>query len=264
MGGDWIKMHRKLIKSAAFQNAELLKLWIWCLLKAAHRPMWVPIKTGRGETVVELQPGQFIFGRHTAAKSLKMKPASVYKRLQKLEKLQNVSTQRSTHYTIVTVCNWARYNHRDSGEEQVREHPSSTQVATKYQPSSTNKKVQEGKELQEAATAPLTIELLSAKWNTVVGVRSCRKPTPSRRNQFKTRAASAAWVTQVDAALDKVARSTFCQGGGKQGWRADLDWFLKPETVSKIMEGKYDDNGRAGHANSAGSKYDPEAELGTF
>ena len=25
-----------------------------------------------------------------------------------------------------------------------------------------------------------------------------------------------------------------------RGWRADIDWYIKPDTIAKVMEGKYD------------------------
>jgi hypothetical protein len=28
-------------------------------------------------------------------------------------------------------------------------------------------------------------------------------------------------------------------GVNDRGWKADIDWFLKPESVMKIIEGKY-------------------------
>lgn len=41
-------------------------------------------------------------------------------------------------------------------------------------------------------------------------------------------------------AIEKLRASDFCHGGGSTGWVADFDWFLRPETITKILEGKYD------------------------
>ena len=38
----------------------------------------------------------------------------------------------------------------------------------------------------------------------------------------------------------EAAASPFCLGAGSRGWKADIDWFLRPDTVTRIMEGKYD------------------------
>ena len=70
----WIKIHRKLLESNVFDNEKVLKLWIWCLLKATHQEQ----KPIIGTQIVKLKAGQFIFGRDKAAAELKMKPSWKY------------------------------------------------------------------------------------------------------------------------------------------------------------------------------------------
>jgi uncharacterized phage protein (TIGR02220 family) len=105
----WVKLYRKSVGSQVFQNAGLWKAWSWCLMKANHAEAWVPVKTGRGSTEVHLMPGQFIFGRKTAAKELKMKEPTVQKRMLKLKSMGNLVSQSSRHYSVVTVANWEFY-----------------------------------------------------------------------------------------------------------------------------------------------------------
>lgn len=132
MGLGWIKIHRKLIKSRVFANEGLLKVWIWCLLKANHEKDWALIKTGRGSTEVEVLPGQFIFGRKTAAKQLRMKPRTVYDRMLKLENTQNLAIQPNTHYSLISIINWDSYQCND--KQDATGNPTPIQ-----QPSNTNK-----------------------------------------------------------------------------------------------------------------------------
>lgn len=54
----WIKLHRKLKNSLVFDNPDLLKVWIWCLLKATHDDYIQMI----GLQEVELKKAQFILG----------------------------------------------------------------------------------------------------------------------------------------------------------------------------------------------------------
>ena len=83
-------------------------------------------------------------------------------------------------------------------------------------------------------------DLLIEKWNALSGVASCQKATPKRVTAYRARVKEAGWLDSVDAALAKVAASEFCKGAGDRGWRADVDWFLRPDTITKLMEGKYD------------------------
>ena len=52
----WIKLHRQLLDSLVFDNPDLLKVWIWCLLKASHREY----KTLVGFQEVELRRAIYI------------------------------------------------------------------------------------------------------------------------------------------------------------------------------------------------------------
>ena len=83
----WIKLYRCSLNSQVFQNAELWKVWCYCLMRANHEDCWVAVLTGRGETEVELKRGQFIYGRKQAAKDLRMKQSSVRNRMKKLENM---------------------------------------------------------------------------------------------------------------------------------------------------------------------------------
>jgi hypothetical protein len=45
------------------------------------------------------------------------------------------------------------------------------------------------------------------------------------------------WIEVVK----RLANSQFCCGSNDRGWKADIDFLLKPDTHIKVMEGKYDD-----------------------
>ena len=63
MHRGYVKLWRKSLESGLLQNAEAWQLMTWCLLKATHKPH----KQLVGSSIVELQPGQLIFGRKKAA-----------------------------------------------------------------------------------------------------------------------------------------------------------------------------------------------------
>jgi hypothetical protein len=68
------------------------------------------------------------------------------------------------------------------------------------------------------------------------------------------------WVTSIRARLSEsgvegwrqmlvnVERSSFLCGGGEKGWKADLDWLVKPKNFAKVLSGKYGNGGPAAHA----------------
>ena len=147
-----VKIHRQIENSQVWRNAELLKVWLWCLLRASWSERWVDAKTGKGTTEVHLVPGEFIFGRFEAAAALQMKPSSVRNRMDKLTKMGNLALKVDTHWSIVTVCNWANYQAVPEVIGQAPGQATDNQRTGNGQAGDTNKngkkekKVEEGKE----------------------------------------------------------------------------------------------------------------------
>lgn len=77
----------------------------------------------------------------------------------------------------------------------------------------------------------------SETWNRVDGNVKVVRWTAQRRKQFRTRIREPAFRDNWQTALMKFPLKCFSQA---DGWRPDLDWFLRPDTVMKILEGKYD------------------------
>lgn len=111
MKQGWIKLHRKLMESSVFENPKLLKTWIWCLCKASHTEHEVIV----GRQVVDLQPGQFVFGRLKAAEVLKMNDRTVYDYMKMLEKMEMLRINSNNKFSVVTIENWVFYQEEEEG-----------------------------------------------------------------------------------------------------------------------------------------------------
>ena len=160
MSVGWIKLHRKLLDSRVFANEGLLRLWVYCLCRANHETNYVDIQTGKGKTEVKVNAGQFIFGRKSVSKDLKMNPSTLYKRMQKLEKIGNVNIQSNSHYSIVSICNWNVYQSNENEKEQAKEQPSNRQVTGREQASNTDKNVKNVKNGKEYNGKPSKTDLI--------------------------------------------------------------------------------------------------------
>ena len=126
MNDGYVKLYRRTLESRVFQNGDLLKVWVWCLLKATHKEIWVSVNTGRGETEVHLMPGQFIYGRKSAAKELRMPESSIRNRMVKLKNMQNLDMQVNTHFTIVTIINWGIYQSVENKKDRQKDNQRTT------------------------------------------------------------------------------------------------------------------------------------------
>jgi len=138
------KVDRSIIDHAVFAHPIALKIWIWCLAKASWKKRSVPLKIGKGEIIVDINPGQFIFGRFKAEESLNIDGSAIYRWIQKFssKEWELIELEPNNQYTIVTICNWDKYQSVNDEDEQ----PTNNQRTTVEQPTNTKKKVKKGKE----------------------------------------------------------------------------------------------------------------------
>jgi hypothetical protein len=97
-----------------------------------------------------------------------------------------------------------------------------------------------------------------ATWNATQGVRPVRK-LGARAATLKTRLSDSDWDWR--AALAKFPLR--CFAADPDGWIPTLEFFLRPDTVTGILEGKYDwekSNGKQRTlAIGPGQSHDPAA-----
>lgn len=75
-------------------------------------------------------------------------------------------------------------------------------------------------------------------WNETFETASV--PTDKRRAALRARLREPFFVENWKAAIDRARSSPFCCGHNKTGWVANIDWFLRPDTVVRLMEGNHD------------------------
>lgn len=156
-GGDWIKVHRRLLAHPTMQHDGLCRLWLFCLMRANWKEAtWLIPGTMRA---IKVARGQFITGRESLYSSLygdeyrgDVRPVSrtLWRWLQTLSDLGCVSLQNvSNHCTLVTVCNYEAYQNFDEPPCPTDVQPVSSLCPTDVQPVSTIEELQELKEGEE-------------------------------------------------------------------------------------------------------------------
>ena len=129
------------------KNANLLQLFIYCLLKANHQENEFIF----GGDLMKIKRGEFISGRFEIAKALNMNPSSVYKNLKKLQLLGYISLNSNNKNTLITIVKYDSYQSTVTTKEQQ----SNNKVTTKEQQSNTSKNDKnEYNEKSEEQTAP--------------------------------------------------------------------------------------------------------------
>lgn len=142
----FLKLHRSILDSAVFSDADTLRLWIYLLCKAAVQDRQILVE-GK---VVNLKKGQLITGRKKLAEQLNMAESKVYRTLKLLEELGNVNIKVNNRFSLVTIANWAKFQDGNSKVNNTRttgEHLVNNKRTTDEQQANTNKELKEIKEL---------------------------------------------------------------------------------------------------------------------
>ena len=101
----WIKLHRSIIDSAVFSDADVLKVWIWLLCNVAYDDHDV-VYLGK---VIPLKKGQIITGRQKLSQQIGMSEGKIYRATNILKSLGNITVKSNNRYSIITVENWLKY-----------------------------------------------------------------------------------------------------------------------------------------------------------
>lgn len=101
----YIKLYRNLLESEIFQNEKLLKVFVWCLLKASHKERDQLV----GRQKIKLRDGQFVFGRNTASIELNMAPSTLWDYMKLLEARQTINIKSNNKFSIITIEKWTMY-----------------------------------------------------------------------------------------------------------------------------------------------------------
>lgn len=67
----------------------------------------------------------------------------------------------------------------------------------------------------------------------------CLVLSTGRKTKLKARLRDPFFLENWSRAIDLASLSKFCKGETERGWKASFDWFLQPDVVAKIVEGKY-------------------------
>lgn len=67
----------------------------------------------------------------------------------------------------------------------------------------------------------------------------CLVLSDKRRRALESRLRDEFFAENWRAALQKILKSEFLTGTNDRGWTASFDWFIQPDSVIRIMEGKY-------------------------
>ena len=102
----WIKLHRRFLEWEWYDDANTLRLFLHCLLKANHKD-----KSYRGTLI---KRSTFVTSLEILAFELNMSVQNIRTSLGKLEKTGEINRQSNRIGTLITVCNYDTYQSEDT------------------------------------------------------------------------------------------------------------------------------------------------------
>jgi hypothetical protein len=87
---------------------------------------------------------------------------------------------------------------------------------------------------------PRVGQKLMEAWNGCEKLTKIKTITPGRERALRARAKDQFFRDNWQEGIRRVVESDFCTGKNKRGWVATFDWFIRPDTLGKLIEGQYD------------------------
>lgn len=115
----------------------------------------------------------------------------------------------------------------------------------------------EGKEGSPPVGPPpdaATLEAAQTAWNRLAGetpIPKLQHFSEPRKAKLRLRLKEIGGLEGFYALCDKIRASPMLTGRNDRGWVATFDWILKPENLTKIMEGNYDERARPNNPQDA-------------
>lgn len=103
-------LHRQLLDWEWFDNSQMVHVWIYFLLKANYQDgKWHGIDVPRGSLITSLD---------TISKDTKLSIREIRTCLNKLKKTGEVTIKTTNKFSVVTICNYDKYNSINSESDK--------------------------------------------------------------------------------------------------------------------------------------------------
>lgn len=215
MSNGWIKLHRQFIDWEWYSDANMVRLFLHLLLAANHKDAkW------RGTVV---KKGQLITSLGSLSEQTGLTVKQVRTALGKLQETGELGKQSGNQFTVVTVCNYEKYQQRDGEGGKPEGRPEANEGQTKGNKQEVKK---EPKPVEQKTLDVVreVIAYLNAKAN-----KSFKASGESTQTMIGARLKEGHTVEDFKAAIDNQCR---CWLG------TDQEKYLRPSTL--FLASKFD------------------------
>lgn len=242
----WLRLHRGWRDSDVFADdpCSEREAWLWLIESAAWKPCHR--RGGKGD-LITVERGQLHTAERTLAKLWKWDRKRVVRFLGRLERCEMIHLQKDHSGILLTISNYAKYQDKEADDGAIHgadEGPSEDHRGT------TQEEGKEGKEDNNPPVVPqasndrepsLKPEHVVEAWNDMAercGLPKVDRLTKERRRKLASRIRDHT-VDDFTEAIAAVGRSSWLRGENNRSWRANFDFFIRPDSITKLKEGTY-------------------------
>ena len=267
MSDGWIKIFYRFTEWEWYSDTNMVRLFLHLLLRANYKPVKC-----RGETIPR---GALVTSVDKLHHETGLSVQQIRTCLKRLISTNEITNRTTKHGSIITVCNYDRYQDDFPEANKQVNKPSNNQLTNNQQTAnkqlttcierkkgrkeeikniSTSDEVRDKPSAAGAAppSAPRKVgekvlfESILDDWNaTCRGYPALRVLSESRKAKIRSRIAEMGGEEKagplVHQLFEKLAASPFLRGENARGWKASFDWlFENDKNWVKVYEGQYD------------------------
>ncbi len=217
-------LDESVIAHAAPCTRELFHL---CIRRANFRDrQWGGRVIRRGQWATSYRDIQEALHWTVGFRKITYSKAQIEASMKMLRRGSMITTSKTTRGLLITVVNYDTYQRPDNYEGHTEDHGEDHNKTTHKE-----KKVRKEKNTHTDGSVPKhLVDEFVAFWNSRRSLPRVVTMNSDRIDKLQARRKEAIFVERWREAVTRLSCSYFHTGGGKRGWRADVDWFLSNNT----------------------------------
>lgn len=129
----WIKLHRKLLDWQWYDDTNIVRVFLHLLLKANFET--------RDWHDTSIECGQLVTSIKNLAAETHLSAMQIRRALTQLQKTKEITIETTNKYTMITICNYAKYQRFDSSEQQTNNNQITNEQQTNNNQTTTTKEI---------------------------------------------------------------------------------------------------------------------------
>ena len=235
----WIAIHRKLVESDEWLSEPFTRgqAWIDLLCLANHKDGFIRVSGQK----IPVKRGECGWSLLKLSRRWGWSRGKTKRFVLELEKDGKVVVKQDNRTTILSICNYSKYQDKSHSCSTPDRTPNGHQTDTRQDTNNNDNNDNNDNKIEGVALRK-AVEMYNscAKKNNLP---QCQRLTEARKKQLNLRLKEVGGIDGWKVLIEKIENSDFLLGRNERGWKVDFDFTIRQSSFTKIMEGKYD--GRA-------------------